>query len=947
MSLVNSHALTYPLLSDNLSSLPSHPSRSLSTSHLLNLPVRVLSLQELQPSHVIVGAFNYYSLFVWKKLKIETFPQLMEQVTTNSNWTNLYFTTNYGGINNNSTSTNSSLSSFNNYYFPHVNTPRPFQIICPKNYPCQNLWQLMTFSNTDSTNNFKVVDNMNSKFSFDYRCNLFSDCRYGSLLEYGDAFLMTPFDFSMIVRVNLQVTQKGLFSQRMRPLQVPFELYNPLQMTNSTISSTYNPSDFVAIPVIPSRFIVLDEMNSEMTSDSSRTKPCESTYSTENPFITSSCTYLQLALKHTSVRFMTSCSESALHDVWDGLHGLLNFSQHDIELVQKLLNFQLQVNYSLMNALPHELSRIDSNRVRALWTLSNVAVSNYLWNSTCHYCSSRLCVSENIERTDYFIIVYAIFMGVYYLLFFGFRMYRLPSMKRRLLLPFVTPFALLLFETSWSSVARNACASVMLPFSILIVGFIFTLYFVIVLRNLYLRVLYKFLRQQNSKNISQKEKPYKFYKILASERMGWFLCTAIPSIFMIVFSIPSSVVSSVLFSELILSNRTIFASIALCGCVLALIYLVIDFLTCKKVFRKGIRWFFFFDDPLFIRIDLLSLQLLMILLIIYLILLPLNTPFYPVDLAFATTAFLRMFICIFLMMSSGGLTMTIELFNLILAKKTDTFIIDSVQSLEHLLFKYSCFEELFKDYCTRELNLEHLLFFEELSEIKNSSKISQTTFERLEKVFIDKYSIFEVSLPKKTISQFYKMKEKMKQRSKSTHSHLEEVSPPNILHSSQLFPFSSTTTSLSGHDKIQNATTSTFSPMNSTAQPLHSNHHLETQVASPSSPIPSSPNKEENIHRPQPSILSQQHLQSKQTQQLSQEWVLFHQLNTHHKSSSKLEQRMTILLEQLNIDVVFNLREIFSRFKTTKEFRDWVKKMKKSLSLNVKSLVCPFCAIWN
>ncbi|KAG2379403.1 hypothetical protein C9374_007542 [Naegleria lovaniensis] len=909
-TLVNSHPLT--------SLSPNHRT----TSSLLNLPVRVLSLQELQPSHVIVGAFNYYSLFVWKKLKIESFPQLFETVMTNSNWTTRYFNQNMNH------STNSNSNNFPNFKSPH----RPFKIICPQNYPCQNLWQL-TWTHS--------VSNPTSNFALEHRYSLFSDCRYGSLLEYGDAFLMTPFDFAMIVRVNLQVTQKGLFSSRQRPLQVPFEWYNPLvqlQIANSSILSMYNPSDFIAIPIIPSKFIVLDQGASGMTFDSTRT--CEESF--KDGSYSTSCTFLQLAMKHTRVRSMSSCSESTFHDmyVWDGLHGLLNFSQHDIELVQKLLNFQVQVDDSLIR---EAWSSLDSDRAKSLETLSHSTISNLLWNSTCHYCSTTLCVSENIERTDYFVIVYSIFMCGYYLLFFGFRMYRLPSMKRRLLLPFVTPFALLLFQTSWSSVVRNACGSVMLPISILIVGFIFTLHVVIVLRNLYLKILYKFLRQENSKNLSQtKEKHYKFYKILASERMGWFMCTAIPLSVMLVFSIPSTVVSSVLFTELVLANRIMFATIALFGCVLALLYLVIDILICrKKVFKKGIRWFFFFDDPLYIRIDLLSLQLLMILLIIYLILLPLNAPFYPVSDNFATNAFLRMLICIFLMMSSGGFTMTIELVNLILAKKTDAFIIDSVKSLEYLLLKYSCFEELLKDYCTGELTLEHLLFFKELSEIKTltSSKISQSMFERLERVFIEKYAIFQVDLPKKTISQFYKMKEKMKQVVVASQSggsgNSNEESPTTTvaatasiqkpLHFPSFSLISSGQPLFIQSEEIpkNNHSTSTSPTIATTIIDVNNpvqNNTLSEYASSPNSPIPQLPNKED---------LKFHSLNQHKHQQPHTEWILSHQLNTQHKSSNKLEQSMTILFEQLFIDVVFNIREIFSRFKTTKEFRDWVEKMSR------------------
>nr|CAG4710127.1 unnamed protein product [Naegleria fowleri] len=682
---------------DTVEQISSHTSSSLATlkpsttrhnshqqqqqSNLYQI-VRQVSVTELTNSNngVIVGGFNYYSIFIWKKFsQIQSLQDLVTFVQTHPQ----DFWKVYGGN-------------------PISNSKRKFKILCPQLYPCQKIWTLMT-AGYDK----KLIDEL---FVVEPRSNLYPDCMAGSSLEIGDALLLTSYDFALYVRVNAVVTRKSLFQE-----------VSAVEDENAVM---YHPGDFTPIPLFPSEVLIYVSL--PMTQPNSK------------PFI-------DFVTARTDFSQFTSCNSSRIHDMYilDRVHGVLNFTESDIRLIEQLQGgIKLTIDQSLLSSL------VSTQYAQFLQPLSIQNATNLLWNSTCHFCGTRLCLAENIDNGDIMLFAYAIPCLIFYFVFFAFGMYKKPALRKRLLVPYLTPFCIFATEVLWTSLCKNSCRSILVPVSILFSGYGISVYVLVAFRFLFIKNLYKLIKNAQGRKLT-------FFKWLASEKVGWTLITIIPLFFMILFILPSMFAAIFDLNNLVFINNVFFSILTGFGCGLGVLYSFIDLFANRKLIKeKGIGRYLFFDDPFHIRIDMLAFMLQVFLAILFLVITPANQTQVGSNI-------IRMLIAIWLLFTSGGFAMMIEIYNMIRArhnsKKTRSSIEQEQGVFEYLLTTNVEFALLFKEYSKAESSIENYYLFERLMEIKKSGRATLTQFQDIEQKFIRQYSLYEINMQHRNRLRFYEL----------------------------------------------------------------------------------------------------------------------------------------------------------------------------------------------
>ncbi|KAL9644055.1 hypothetical protein ABK040_005523 [Willaertia magna] len=328
------------------------------------------------------------------------------------------------------------------------------------------------------------------------------------------------------------------------------------------------------------------------------------------------------------------------------------------------------------------------------------------------------------------------------------------SLKRRLFIPFIGPLCIILLCIPYlepillrfhKQLKMKAHIYHLIPIPNGLMSILIGTYMVMVLRFIYLRNLY---------TIVEKFKYIKFHKILSS-KIAAFVLLIISAIlifgawFGIYFGIMSAILTksdgsfewSLQFDATIISLTTQIAFLSF----ISITCLVIDAIISRKTIKlKGLRYYLFFDDPFFLRIDLFIMVVMIIVAIIILL-----------DILIWETLIInRIFLAIFFIlcyMVLGGTIIFSEIINFIFKKEKETN--ESKMQLENYMEDYN-FRELFKQYCINEYSLENYLFYEFLENLEKKKEITNQDINYLQETFLDRHAQYEVNFPGVTIRKY-------------------------------------------------------------------------------------------------------------------------------------------------------------------------------------------------
>ncbi|EFC45562.1 predicted protein [Naegleria gruberi] len=239
--------------------------------------------------------------------------------------------------------------------------------------------------------------------------------------------------------------------------------------------------------------------------------------------------------------------------------------------------------------------------------------SNYYQNfktflrPNCTQCLNDFCASVSFIQTDYWIVPSTVMVILYFAALFLSKAFLTPSIKRRLLIPYL-PFIIVYIESQYLSPILNYCSRGRL----LILGFVINWYLITygltIIRLYLLRNMYTLISKSKFSNI-------RIQKILSGDLIGIVLTGGLSFLITCFISLPFYFVflpqDQYLFSSIFIGISVVLGSL------LSLLGVVIDIITNRKKFsKKGISYYIFFDDPFMIRIELLSLAMITILVVI-------------------------------------------------------------------------------------------------------------------------------------------------------------------------------------------------------------------------------------------------------------------------------------------------------------------------------------------
>ncbi|EFC41580.1 hypothetical protein NAEGRDRAFT_70688 [Naegleria gruberi] len=481
--------------------------------------------------------------------------------------------------------------------------------------------------------------------------------------------------------------------------------YRDVQMTDGKFMET---SDFVAFPLIPYEVYSFSTIKS-LTLDSSLFD------------------YEQ-----------TSCLDGP--DVSDAqnfrwLSGYSNFSQTDLLIIQGVTGrTQISANYSIIS---QQVGKFSSN----FTDLSYYSISSLLLPSTCYMCETSGCFGEDFSPVlDYWIIPQFLIVFSYFVLFFGLKLYKKPAMIRRIGLPYCSllGFSLMITFTGLS----RTCVGFWYSVSLLVMIWWFFIYITTIAQFYFLRNLYSL--------IVRFPKREKLLKMMASKK-GGFLMTVVMTFFL---SIIVNCVSTFFFINEDKSLADIYRPVVILVLlillwIIGLVSVIYDVITQRKsIIRDGLRKFFFYDDPFYLRVDLLTLILPVIIAItsgLENLLVDSSNTYIVQILAgiFNTLA------CFSFTLLSGGNVLIIEIYKMIANRN-----VKKNESLE-IELENSEILKIFKEYCQKEFSSENYELYIILKSLKESNVVRLTDMKDIESQFIQPYSKFEVNIPSVCKKEFY------------------------------------------------------------------------------------------------------------------------------------------------------------------------------------------------
>ncbi|KAG2377427.1 hypothetical protein C9374_009338 [Naegleria lovaniensis] len=419
----------------------------------------------------------------------------------------------------------------------------------------------------------------------------------------------------------------------------------------------------------------------------------------------------------------------------------------------------------LNSTFSHELFLPTINENITLSQRLDYIMQNEMMNSSQYSCHTSICLFEPLLASEYFQFASILCCLIYYI--FLFCMCQKNSMKIRLLLPWCGPLLVMIRILSSGEFIYSTCPVLYSMISIITATMATVIYIITILRVLYLRNLYEIISKRNNIGL---------YKRLASKKFGIFI-----TLLACLFTFLIMLVFIPMFSRIYLTNslsisrNVITGSIITLAILSAIIYSTVDFIFHRRdIKKKGLIYFLFFDDPFYIRIDLICLITILILLI----------PFLTPTRISVLSGLFRMLISLAAYMIMGGNTLFIEWVKMLKYRKSTQFtkfddtkstttskesttpstMINSHQhtnSLEYLL-KDSNFFEMLKTYSEKEFSLENILLFEQVQELVRTQKLTLSQLSQIEENFLKPYSKYEVNISSTTKKAFHEWHERMK-----------------------------------------------------------------------------------------------------------------------------------------------------------------------------------------
>ncbi|KAG2394215.1 hypothetical protein C9374_003979 [Naegleria lovaniensis] len=400
----------------------------------------------------------------------------------------------------------------------------------------------------------------------------------------------------------------------------------------------------------------------------------------------------------------------------------LNFTSNDLQVVGKVWNVTVEYDQQYLSQL------FTSQDLGVTFNQTLESVSSMVSRSNCNYCPYSICFT--LDGQDYASYISIGIAMIYYIIFFSTGMFKNYAMQRRLILPYLPIFGML---RNWSNttLSEHVCFSVFRILALFSVLVILAVYFVTTIRFFYLRNLYTIMSKTK---FDSSPWTIKIHKMLSSALGGIIFSVLAAIAFNIVVLIPIS--TPLVVMRMYAGINYTGVAVVILAVVLSTGTFIVDaILNRSNIKRFGIWKFLLFDDPFYLRIDLICTVLILLFLIIYIVTLAVVGVVYAV---------MDVLISICIIQVCGGNVMIFELGKRIIFSKRHV----ENGELEKLLRHNKEFHALISEYSAKEFSYENIAFFEFLYDYKAGRKsMDLNTLKQMEEQFVSPYSKFEVNLP--------------------------------------------------------------------------------------------------------------------------------------------------------------------------------------------------------
>ncbi|KAL9657405.1 hypothetical protein ABK040_014393 [Willaertia magna] len=466
---------------------------------------------------------------------------------------------------------------------------------------------------------------------------------------------------------------------------------------------------------------------------------------------------------------LLNTSDCAYHDYsWLKLmNGFFNLTNQDIEMINKLNNLKQPVKIN-MNYYNNLMKQYILNYPNIFDNLSQAHIKTKLYNSTCHFCSTTACIGEPLTGYDIMSII-NIILGIFFFIILCCAC-KLNSIRRRLLLPYTSAILIAFFFALSTDVVYNSCACFSRTFRIMSIAFIICIYIITILRFYYFRNLYSMISKKANKNASTSTNnsstrdtifslPIATHKKLLDTKLGIAVSIIVPFIFSLLF-LPTLAYfkDSWLYNDSLVIQEVIVGLLVFISAALGIVCVIIDLFVNRQFLKtRGLRYILFFDDPFYVRVDLLSMVFLELLLIIIVVLsagpilsnVGTEVSYTIIGIINIITAFVGYMVC-------GGTAVFIEVIKRLLYK----FSKDKDKSGSHILeqiLEEPAFYKLIREFAEKDFSVENILLYDKLMALKQKNTLSLSDLEEVNTEFVESGSDFEVNFSYDLKFKFYQL----------------------------------------------------------------------------------------------------------------------------------------------------------------------------------------------
>ncbi|KAG2392496.1 hypothetical protein C9374_011221 [Naegleria lovaniensis] len=444
-------------------------------------------------------------------------------------------------------------------------------------------------------------------------------------------------------------------------------------------------------------------------------------------------------------------------------YGFVNLTEMDSRAFSIYFQNPMNVNHTYYQLALQQLKSnittdvFDSLKIQTSSTLSS-SLSSMIFPASCYSCSTSQCMWEDRNsptpspQYDPIAASTGVFIGLslifYWPLLILFR--NKPSIRKRLIIPYACPILLYIFMVVQLFEVAKPCFMFQFIVIYFTSAYSITIYYTIMARFLILRNLYNILKK------CKNEQQVKAVKFLVSKTCGitaalvlGFIVACVVALVPIAayrqefFSFNSQYVSSMTLSLISIT----FAAISL------LIVLINVILSIPTIKAKGILYFLFFDDPLYLRFDSLFVTMNAILISVSLFTNANQIPAYNGIISFINLTLGFMYF--------GGVALIFELLKLLFFKAPK-----EQEELDKKLADVG-FMTLLKEFAEKEMSLENIYFYEKVKEMEKKSldpnpRLSLSDLDFLANNFMKPFSKNEINFSHETKKAFYDLVESCK-----------------------------------------------------------------------------------------------------------------------------------------------------------------------------------------